>query len=692
MAQKPKNGLYLQYMISQSSIQEILNTAQIEDVVQDYVNLRRRGVNMLGLCPFHDEKSPSFTVSPAKNIYKCFGCGKGGNPINFIMDHESLSYPEALRFLAEKYGIELEEDVKSDKYREEQQRAESLYLINKFAAEHFNHNLLETDEGKSVGLSYFKARGFRGATIESFNLGYSMDSYDHFAKLAVDKKYNLDSLKSLGLVSEKGYDFYRGRVIFPIHSLSGKVIGFGARQLTENKKSPKYVNSPESEIYNKRNTLYGIYQAKGDIRKKDFCILVEGYTDVISLHQSEIRNAVASSGTSLTEAQIRLVKRYTNNITILYDGDSAGIKAALRGMDLILEQDMNVRLVLLPEKEDPDSYVKSVGTAAFNEYIEANSKDFILFKTSLVLEESGNDPIKKAVLLKDIVLSLSKISDTIKRSLYIRQCSSLLGIEERLLVQETNKAIKGNIRNKQVEKDRQVMRDQRTARLERASQSDPSKTGDQAPDGEYIEYQTDEEDGSYDPDDVNKSAAQQFSRFEVVGDEHQEKDLARICVTLGDSMYNEEEEIKVASYIFINIEDMLDHFDNQVYKQIITEAHTAVTDQSLDFGTYFMNHRDDAIRDMAINLMSSPYTYANWESKEVELQTQKQPELNFVRDSYQAILRFKLRKVKKIMDQLSNQIKTMNSENEDFIINLKVLKKLQEERNHMAAELHTVIL
>ncbi len=688
-------------MISQRSIQDVLNIAQIEDVVQDYVNLRRRGVNMLGLCPFHDEKSPSFTVSPAKNIYKCFGCGKGGNPINFIMEHEALSYPEAIRHLASKYGVELEESGNSDEHREEQQKAESLYLINKYASDHFNNNLLNTDEGKSIGLSYFKSRGFRMSTIETFDLGYSINEYKHFTEEATAKKYNLDMLKTLGLVSAKGYDFYRGRVMFPIHNLSGKVIGFGGRILTENKKAPKYVNSPESEIYNKRKTLYGIYQAKNEIRKQDFCILVEGYTDVISLHQSDVKNVVASSGTALTKDQIKLVKRYTNNITVIYDGDAAGIKAALRGMDLILEQDMNIRLVLLPDKEDPDSFVKSVGTTAFNEYLKEESKDFILFKTDLVKEEAGDDPIKKAALLKDIIQSISVISDTLKRSVYIQQCSRLLEIDENILVQETNKMIRGNIKKKQVEQDRERLREQYK---ERRSQTRSEKSPDggfpsEPPPGYGGGEEYDgppDETGYYEADHYDDSSprqnAKQFAQASKPKDENQERDLARICVTFGNELYEPDQTLKVATFILDNIADLIAYFDNEVYKEIVVQAADLASKDTDNWDSYFTNHENEKIRNEAISLMSSPYVYANWESKEVELQTQKKPELNQQKDSYQAVLRFKLKKVKRIMENLSAEIKAMDHEDENFLINVKVLQKLQEQRNTIASELHTVIL
>ena len=360
-------------MITQKTIQEILDTVKVEDVVQEFVNLKRRGVNMIGLCPFHNEKTPSFTVSPGKNIYKCFGCGQGGDSVKFLMEHEQLSYPEALRYLANKYGIEIEETETTQEHREEQQLLDSLYLVNQYARDFYQDQLFNTDFGKSVGLNYFKERGFREETIKKFGLGFAPDKKDAFTLQATQDGYKTEVLKKLGLTTSYGKDFFQNRVLFTIHNLTGKVIGFGGRILVKNKKAPKYINSPETEIYNKSKVLYGAYFAKRAIRKKDECILVEGYTDVLSLHQAGIENVVASSGTSLTIDQIRLIKRYTPNIKILYDGDAAGIKAALRGLDLVLEQDLNVKVVLLPEGEDPDSYLQKVGSAAFETFIEEKS-------------------------------------------------------------------------------------------------------------------------------------------------------------------------------------------------------------------------------------------------------------------------------------------------------------------------------
>jgi DNA primase len=386
-------------LIPKDTIQTIIETARIEEVVGEFVHLRKRGVNYVGLCPFHNEKTPSFTVSPAKGIYKCFGCGKAGNSVNFIMEHEHYTYPEALKFLAKKYNIEVEEEEQTPEQIQQLNERESLYAVTEFARKFFTEQLLNTDEGKSIGLSYFKERDFTDKTIDEFQLGYSPDRWDAFTKAAKENGYEKQFLVKTGLTIDKDgkhFDRFRARVIFPIHNLTGRVIGFGGRILKKDDKKAKYVNSPESEIYNKSKVLYGIYFAKNEIIKKDNCFLVEGYTDVISLFQAGIKNVVASSGTSLTTGQIRLIKRYTPNITILYDGDAAGLKASFRGIDMILEQGMNVKVVLFPEGEDPDSYARTHRSVEVEDYITSQAKDFIRFKTSVLLEETQNDPVKKA--------------------------------------------------------------------------------------------------------------------------------------------------------------------------------------------------------------------------------------------------------------------------------------------------------
>ena len=432
-------------MIPKDTIQSILDAARIDEVVGDFVQLKRRGVNLLGLCPFHNEKTPSFTVSPAKGIFKCFGCGKAGNAVNFVMEHEKYSYPEALRYLANKYGIEIEEQEPSPEEKQLESDRDSLFSINDFARKFYTNTLFNSDEGKAIGLSYFLERGFREDIIRKFQLGFSPTAWDSFTKTALQNGYSEKYLVDSGLtISKDGkfYDRFRERVMFPIHNLTGKVIGFGGRILTSDKTKPKYVNSPESEIYNKSKSLYGIWLARSSIVARDNCYLVEGYTDVISLHQSGIENVVASSGTSLTTDQIRLIRKFTPNITILYDGDPAGIKASFRGIDMILEQGMNVKVVLFPDGEDPDSYARKHSSSDLDAFIATHADDFIAFKTRLLLDETKNDPIKKAGLIHEIIQTISLIPDPIIRPLYVRECSEIMQIAEQTLMNELNRLLR----------------------------------------------------------------------------------------------------------------------------------------------------------------------------------------------------------------------------------------------------------
>ncbi len=645
-------------MIKQKTIDEIFATAKIEEVVEDFLNLKRRGVNMIGLCPFHDEKTPSFTVSPAKNLYKCFGCGKGGTPVSFVMEHEAYSYPEALRYLAKKYNIEIEEKQFTQEDLQEKQKIDSFYIINEFAREHFKNNLFNTEEGKAIGLSYFKNRGFRENTIKKFNLGFALGSGRDFRETAKSKSYNETYTKELGLVSSKNNDFFRDRVMFTIHNISGKAIAFAGRTLKNDKKIPKYINSPESDIYNKRKVLFGLYFAKTAIRKADECILVEGYTDVISLSQSGVENVVASSGTSLTKEQIILIKRYTENIKIIYDGDAAGIKAALRGMDLILEADMNVKLVMLPTGEDPDSFMKLKGYEGFVEYLNENSKDFILFKTELLLTEAGNDPVKKANLLKDIVTSIAKIPDLVKRSVYIQECSIKLNMDENVIIKSVNSEIKNNIK---------------ANRLQQQREANVSHYEDKFETVKTTPYQGPKQQDSF-----------------VSNEDHQEKDIIRILVTLGHKSYDDDQNIDIATYVLSNIEDMLGSFKNPLYQKIVNTIVEKINAGVSVSPEYFKNHENQEIRELAIDMMTTPYNYANWEEKGVYLQTQREPELNGKKDSKQAILRFKLKKINAAIQDTESKIKNAVSEI-DRDTYIKVLQHYYEQRSIIAKELNTVV-
>lgn len=625
-------------MISNHSVEQVINITQVEDVIQEYVHLKKRGINMIGLCPFHNEKTPSFTVSPSKNIYKCFGCGQAGNGVQFLMEHEGMSFPDAIRHLAKKYGIELEETKSSNFDHETQLERDSLYIINDFAKDTFITNLFEGKEGKQIGLPYFKERGFRENTIKRFELGFALRQRDYLTKLALEKGYKKESMQKLGLTSQKDFDFFRDRVMFPIHNLSGKVIAFGGRTLSSDKKIPKYINSPETDIYNKSNSVYGIYQAKTDIRRKDNCILVEGYTDVISLSQAGIENVISSSGTSLTEGQIRVVKRFTSNITILYDGDAAGVKAALRGIDLILDQDMNVHIVLLPKDEDPDSFVKAKGSNGLQTYIEENKKDFIFFKTDVLMEEAGDDPIKKTRVIKSIVESIAHIPDSLKRALYIRECGNLLDLSEEILVAETNKLIRAKFKREQ-------------------RQSNFSKRDEEA----FVRPKP------------QRAADQKKPTY--AGDDYQERDLVRILLNLGHQQY--DENTTVAEYMIFNIKDLMDSFSNDLYKSIFIESTELIENDGTFSPNYFVNHNIEAVRLACIDLMQDQYEYANWEDQGLYLQTQKEPSLNHEKDSKQAILRFKERKLRKNMKEISERLndKTIDEEMKTLLITAQISYK-----------------
>lgn len=648
-------------MIPKTTVDQIIDSARIEEVIEDFVNLKRRGVNMIGLCPFHDEKTPSFTVSPAKNIYKCFGCGKGGFPVNFIMDHENMGYVEALKYLANKYNITIEEEEVREEDIQARHLADSLYIINEFTKNYFTDQLLNTDEGKSVGLGYFKERGYGESTIKKFDLGYANSIPDDLISLAKSKNYNIDHFGTLGLATKNNIDFFRSRVMFAIHNLSGKVIAFAGRTLSSDKKVPKYMNSPESEIYNKSKSLYGLYFAKTAIRKANACIMVEGYTDVITLHQYGIENVVASSGTSLTSGQIHLVKRYTNTMKIIYDGDPAGIKAALRGVDLVLEQGMDVKIIMLPEGEDPDSFMKLKGTSGFTQYMNDEEKDFLFFKSELLLNEAGNDPIQRTLVMKDIIGSIAKIPDQMKRAVYLQESARMLNISEQILITETNKVIQND------EKRRNI--DNRRSQSNTDSELRPvSNSDDQIP-------------------------ATQAKKV-LLNDDPQEKDIIRIIVNLGDKLYNEEKQITVAAYIIANIREDIDKFENELYRKMITLAINAIDRGESVTPELYANQSDENIRNLTVELMADPYTYADWEKKGVILQTQKLPDLNFERDSYQSILRFKLAKIKKFIEIVENKIKAYSQEDqasEDYILNIKVLQKLLAERNTIAKELQTIV-
>lgn len=560
-------------MISQQTIQEILSRIDIIDVVGEFVKLKKRGANYLGNCPFHNEKTPSFTVSPSKEIYKCFGCGKSGNTISFVMEHEKYSYVEALKWLANKYGVEVEETFVSQEQKEQFQTADSLFIINSFAEQFFIDQLFKTEEGRDIGLSYFKERGFREGIIEKFKLGYSPESRTAFTDEALSHQYNRELLLKTGLIAERNgnlQDNYRGRVIFPIHNNSGKVIGFGARILKTNEKAPKYINTPENEIYVKSKILYGSYFARAAIDKADECLLVEGYTDVVSLHQAGIENVVASGGTSLTIDQLRLVRKYTNNLTIIYDGDSAGVKAALRGLDLALEEGLNVKLVLIPDGEDPDSYVNKVGASAFVQFINQHKKDFILFQLELSLKDIGNDPAKKSELVNKIAESISRVNKTedfTRQQDYIKQSSSILNIDEAGLNALVNKYIRDRISSQ-----------------ERKS-AFPGADKEAVAQAEATNF----DDATFDM---------------LFKDQLQERELARILLEYGNRYW--DDHTLIADYVFGEI-DELDIEDKDVYNLVHAIKELVQRNPKLFNDKYFIYHEDKQLSSFVISLLNHPY-------------------------------------------------------------------------------------
>ncbi len=555
-------------MIDHNTVQKILDAAHIEEVVGDFVSLRRRGVNLIGLCPFHNEKTPSFTVSPAKNICHCFGCGKGGGPVNFIMEHESLSYVDALRYLAKKYGIEIVEKEETAEEIARRSSRENMFALNAFALKYFSDTLHNTEEGKSIGIGYFRERGFRDDTIKKFQLGYCPDRFEAVSVEALKEGFSRQTLIDTGLCTENQRggltDRFRGRVIFPVHTVSGQVVAFGGRVLKKTENTAKYVNSPESEIYHKSNELYGLYFAKNAIQRSDVCYLVEGYTDVISMHQAGVENVVASSGTSLTTGQIRLIHRFTSNIVVLYDGDAAGIKASIRGIDMLLEEGMNVEVVLLPDGEDPDSFSRSQDSTQFIDYINRHKTNFILFKTQLLLGEAGNDPIKKAALIGDIVESISKIQDTIKQAIYIKDCARQFDIREEVLIKEVAKRQKNHAANAP----------QATAVQENAA----------------VEHET-----------TGGAKARPYTFKE-------ERQLLRYLLRHSNDIIEinsngERIPITVIDYIAGSIEADGIPFQYPLHIQILDEALSCTT----DLRTYFLNHPDVEVQNYVFSLVEDRY-------------------------------------------------------------------------------------
>lgn len=624
-------------MILKESIDRIMDAAQVEEVVGDFVNLKKRGSSLLGLCPFHNEKTPSFNVSSAKGIYKCFGCGKAGNSVNFIMEHEKLTYPEALRYLAKKYNIDIVEDeISTDEDKEAAHKRESLMLVADWAKKVFAENLWENEMGQAIGLSYFKERGFREDIIKKFELGYSLSEWSTLTDKAEKEGFQKAFLLETGLsifneTKNSVYDRFRNRVMFPIHSVSGRVIAFGGRILKTEPNSPKYVNSPESEIYHKSNVLYGLYFAKKAIRDLDNCFLVEGYTDVVSLHQSGIENVVASSGTSLTVEQIKLISRFSKNITILYDGDPAGIKASLRGIDMILEEGLNVKVVLFPDGHDPDSYVREVGSTKFTEYVDVAKKDFIVFKTDLLLKDVKNDPIKKADLIKDILESISKIPDQIKASLFVKECSSLLEMEERILLSELNK-----IKVKKIKKENNQ---------------------------EDLSVHTPEEDFIKEQPRVDHSNA------------NQEKEIIRILMLYANIDYKDEDQgvdTTVAQHILSEIENASINFLNEPYVSMLDLFKKSIQSNFIPDEKFFTQHPDASISGTTAELLSTQYVLSEkWKDFDIHIPKEDTIVKKVVDNAMAHLI---LKKMMTVLMEIQNQLKEVSDE----VMQMELLQLYQQ--------------
>ena len=619
-------------MIDRSTIERILDAAQIVDVVQEFVPLKKRGVNYLGLCPFHNEKTPSFTVSPSKEIFKCFGCGKAGNSVNFVMEHEHLTYPEALKYLAKKYHIEIVEKELTQEELEKQNERESLLVVTSYAARQFTENLFHTDEGISVGLTYFKERGFRQDTLKKFEVGYSFDKRDAFSKKALEDGYKQDFLVKTGLSIQHEdhiFDRFSSRVMFPIHSLSGQILGFGGRILKTDIKTAKYLNSPESEIYHKSRILYGIFQARKSISQEDRCYLVEGYTDVMSLHEANIENVVASSGTSLTQEQVRLIKRFTQNITILYDGDAAGIKASLRGIDLVLEEGMNVKIVLLPDNEDPDSYSKKINNEEFLKFLKTNETDFIRFKTQLLLSEANNDPVRKADLIRDVVKSIAVIPEAITRTVYIKECSTVLEVSEPILYHEVDK-----LRHQKSFQDRNKYPGPEDLPVPPPLIVKPLQN-------ETVTYYSEEAVVKW----LLKYGSVEFER----------------TINKEDG---KEEMLTVSDYIVREITSDDLQFDDTVCSKIFADFQFHVEHGLITGEKQFVKHEDPEISRLSANLLSEPHQLSKiWKEKQTFVETEEMKLKEIVGD---AVLKFKSDKImikrKEIMVLLEEAVKANDSE------------------------------
>lgn len=734
-------------MITDESIQLVKDTMRVEDIVGDYVNLRRRGQNLLGLCPFHGEKTPSFNVNPSRNIYKCFGCGEAGDSIKFLMTLEQMTYPDAIRKIAAKYNIKLEEKEVSQEVKEERQEKESLILVNEFAQKWYEDQLYNTDEGKSIGLSYFKSRGFRRDVMEKFGLGFAPATRNGLFNAATAAGYKEAQLQKLGLIRNKK-DFFWDRVMFTIHNLSGKPIAFAGRILKKDVKAPKYVNSPESEIYYKSEVLYGLHQARRMVRQKDNVYMVEGYTDVISLHQNGIENVVATSGTSLTAGQARLVKRQTENVTLLYDGDKAGIKAALRGVDVLLIEGLNVRVVILPDGEDPDSYMQKLGSTAFEEFLTKNRRDFLFFKADLLLEEAGDDVAARSDAIRSSIATLALVEDPLKRAGYLQQFTGRLGLEESLLINLVNQAVADRRAEARKEQDREARRRERDAKrgqptklppvrpqrkrdtppppeedrwagMQEPGFSDaPPPMAEQAPDAEYTpSWDGMQDDGGWagmqEPGfgpEVGPDIPPPFVEGEVPdlptidpvaealqnrGHAYQERELVRVLIVHGAKLFDEEGDLTVAAYITQNITDVLDDFDSKRDLEIVQLVASHLQQNgSPPSPDWFLKHPDENVKKVAMDATMTAYSMSpNWKEKNVYLR-QKSPQENQVLITRNFLHNFRMKKLVRKQKVCMDRIQQFAAAGDEKRVRqlMGVLQKVSEVIKNMAIVSGTVVI
>ena len=664
-------------MIHKEDIDKIFEAARVEEVVADYVSLKKRGANLIGCCPFHNEKTPSFYVSPAKGIYKCFGCGKGGHAINFIMEHDKLTYPDALRYLAKKYNIEIVEEEQTPEQIQHNNDREGLLVVSSYAQKHFSENLYNTDEGKSIGLGYFKERGLREDIIQKFQLGYSINQRNAFTEIAVATGYKMEYLVKSGLTIEykneaevnaetgeiikaadtKHADRFWGRVMFPIHNQSGRVIAFGGRTLRTDIKTSKYVNSPETEIYHKSDVLYGLYHSKNAIVKEKFCFLVEGYMDVIAMHQAGVENVVASSGTALTAGQIKLIQRFTNDIIISYDGDQAGINAALKGIDLLLEEGMNVKVLLFPDGDDPDSYSKKVSTQDLKDFIVNNAQNFISYKANILTKGTNNDPLKKAEAIKKIVQSIALIPDAIYRSVYVKECSRIMEVDEQILLSELNKIRSKNFNDKR---------------------NNPQQQNQVSPENEPI--------------------LPEKKEHTIADAEHQERDIIRLLINFGASMVKvesqneegEDIEIEVSVAYLLTHELQSDNIvlENLVYNSIFSEFVQHLEKDAVPDTNYFIGHENSAICSLTIDLISSPYTLANWEQHGI-YPTEEKTVLKRSVDN--AIYALKSRKIEMMIYDIQKRLKE-NPPEEEMMTLMQTQQSLLEAKKAFNSMLGRIVV